>query len=363
MLNVVLVDDEILALNLLEAILLEIGNIKVIGKFLNPLEGLAQVEILEPDVVFLDIEMPEMTGMAVAEKINTLQTDIVFVTAYEQYALEAFNVQAVDYVLKPIEKTRLMKTVERILYRRKEEGTSTEEDNILHARFLGNFQLIGKDNEPIKWRTKKVKELCAYLLHHIEPVHRDKIMEDLWPEHSYDKASALLHTTVYQLRKKFKDVGHDNPIQFVDERYKLMVVSESDIQELKDMLNAKNIEGLLQLYQEEYLSFEDYQWSLETKEKIHKSFVRHLDNFIFTASEEVKNHGIFKKVLEKLSKLEPWEEKYVLELVKYYVRQGQYKEATNLYNKYKESLKKELGIEPRNELEELISRYEKTPVK
>lgn len=120
MLKAIIVDDEILAINLLEAMLEDNGAIDIIGKFLNPLEAIANIPTLKPDILFLDIEMAEMSGIDFASKIENLTPilDIVFVTAYEHYAIEAFSVQAIDYILKPIEKARLMKTIERISLRR-----------------------------------------------------------------------------------------------------------------------------------------------------------------------------------------------------------------------------------------------------
>ncbi len=354
MLKVVLVDDEILALNLLEAILIEIGDIEIVGKFLNPIEGLEQIQKLKPDLVFLDIEMPEMTGMGVAEKINSSDTDIVFVTAYDHYALEAFNVQAVDYVLKPIEKARLKKTIERILQRRNVQSALGTEIEVLYARLLGDFQLRDIYNKPIKWRTKKVKELCAYLIHHNEPVHRDAIMEDLWPQYSSDKASALLHTTIYQLRKKFKDIGIENPIRFLDERYRLTVDIFTDVDELQNLQASGNIERLIDFYKDDYLSEDSYPWSMHKRENLHKEFLHYLDSFVFSANIDTRKQDIYRRVIEKLCELEPWEERYAMELVKYYISKGKYKEAKDSFNGYKTSLKQELGVEPRKEFAQLM---------
>ncbi|HBJ00678.1 MAG TPA: DNA-binding response regulator, partial [Lysinibacillus sp.] len=101
MLKAIIVDDEILAINLLEAMLKDNGAIDIIGKFLNPLEAIANIPTLKPDILFLDIEMAEMSGIDFASKIENLTPilDIVFVTAYEHYAIEAFSVQAIDYIL------------------------------------------------------------------------------------------------------------------------------------------------------------------------------------------------------------------------------------------------------------------------
>ena len=111
MLKAIIIDDEILAIRLLESMLKASGSIEIIGTFQNPKDGLVNIDILKPDILFLDIEMAEMTGLEFASKIEDVSSyiDIVFVTAYENYALEAFNVQAIDYILKPIDHNRLLK--------------------------------------------------------------------------------------------------------------------------------------------------------------------------------------------------------------------------------------------------------------
>ena len=111
MLKAIIIDDEILAIRLLESMLKASGSIEIIGTFQNPKDGLVNIDILKSDILFLDIEMAEMTGLEFASKIEDVSSyiDIVFVTAYENYALEAFNVQAIDYILKPIDQNRLLK--------------------------------------------------------------------------------------------------------------------------------------------------------------------------------------------------------------------------------------------------------------
>lgn len=122
MLKSIIVDDEILAIHLLEAMLKDNETVEIIGKFTSPLEAIDHIPRLKPDILFLDIEMADMNGIEVASKVEELaqSMDIIFITAYEHYAIEAFAVQAVDYILKPIEKMRLLKTIERIALRRKQ---------------------------------------------------------------------------------------------------------------------------------------------------------------------------------------------------------------------------------------------------
>jgi DNA-binding LytR/AlgR family response regulator len=114
-LRAVLVDDEQLARDELGYLLGQIGGVEVIGQAGNGVEALTTIDRLHPDVVFLDVQMPGLTGFEVARRMLDAQngTHIIFVTAYDQHAIEAFEVNAVDYLLKPVEPGRLEQAVDR----------------------------------------------------------------------------------------------------------------------------------------------------------------------------------------------------------------------------------------------------------
>ena len=111
----VLVDDEQLARDELRYLLEQVGGVDVVGQAGNGVEALATIERFQPDVVFLDIQMPGLTGFEVARRLvdSDAATHIVFVTAYDQHAIEAFEVNAVDYLLKPVDQARLEVAVDR----------------------------------------------------------------------------------------------------------------------------------------------------------------------------------------------------------------------------------------------------------
>lgn len=115
MLSALVIDDERFAREELTELLEESGEVEVIGEANNAIEGLKKINQLKPDVVFLDIQMPQITGI---ELLGMLDPDtmpkVVFVTAYDQYALQAFEDNAFDYLLKPIDPARLEKTIQRL---------------------------------------------------------------------------------------------------------------------------------------------------------------------------------------------------------------------------------------------------------
>ncbi|MFE8696196.1 response regulator [Cytobacillus sp. FJAT-53684] len=364
MLKAVLVDDEVLALDLLEAMLKEIDGIDIIGKFTNSEEALENIGKIKPDIMFLDIEMQEMNGISLAEKLESIewQAEIVFVTAYDHYALEAFNVQAFDYILKPIEKWRLKRAIERISNRRNPSHQSlTNHTPTMNASLLGSFRLTDLQGKPMNWRTKKVKELCAYLIHQNGPVHRDKIMEDLWPEQTLEKASALLHTSVYHLRKELKNHNFHEAIKYVDGRYSFVIDINSDVMAIKPILNHKrftssDVKGVLSFYKDDYLVEEDYYWSINEREQLRKRIIQYLTLYIRVTSDEEKSDHVYKEAIEKLIDLEPWEERFTMELIQYYIQQGNNREALNVYDNYRTSLWIQLGMKPQKKLEKMIEK-------
>lgn len=116
MLKAIVIDDELFAREELIEQLNEIGHIDVIAECGNAIDGLKQINQLKPDVVFLDIQMPKITGMDLISMLDPeTMPNVVFVTAYDEFAVKAFEDNAFDYLLKPIEPCRLEKTVKRLL--------------------------------------------------------------------------------------------------------------------------------------------------------------------------------------------------------------------------------------------------------
>jgi len=109
----IIVDDEPAAIRLLEKYVAKVSFLHLDNTFTKPLEALAYLEKNTIDLVFLDIQMPEITGIQLS-KIMTRNTDVIFTTAYSEFALESYNVSAVDYLLKPIEFERFYKAVSKL---------------------------------------------------------------------------------------------------------------------------------------------------------------------------------------------------------------------------------------------------------
>lgn len=115
-LRVLIVDDNPGARALLKGCLKELPGVEVAGEAASGEEALVKAREAEPDVILLDIDMPDMDGLAVARRLAEEREEVylVFVTAYPEYALEAFEVYAYDYILKPIDEDRVKRTIQRI---------------------------------------------------------------------------------------------------------------------------------------------------------------------------------------------------------------------------------------------------------
>lgn len=109
-----LIDDEPLALKRLRRLIEEDGRVQIVGSSSDPRGALEQLRDSRPDVLFLDIEMPGLSGFDLLEQLGSPQALVVFTTAYDQYALEAFKVNSIDYLLKPIEAEPLRRAIAKL---------------------------------------------------------------------------------------------------------------------------------------------------------------------------------------------------------------------------------------------------------
>jgi len=121
-----LIDDEPLAIKRLTRLLEETGRVEIAGSSTNPEQAVPDILRLRPEVLFLDIQMPAMTGFELLEKLGRAQPLVVFTTAYDQYALQAFRVNSIDYLLKPVEPDQLARSLDRI--ERMLRGSETQGD-------------------------------------------------------------------------------------------------------------------------------------------------------------------------------------------------------------------------------------------
>jgi len=139
----IIVDDERLAREELKTLLAEYPDIELIGEYKNTIEAKAAIENDAPDLVFMDIQMPGETGLELLEKIkNPPRT--VFVTAYDEYAIKAFELKAYDYLMKPIDPERLAE-----VYKRLSEENKMPESVVNNGKLHAGERVLIKDGEKV----------------------------------------------------------------------------------------------------------------------------------------------------------------------------------------------------------------------
>ena len=133
MIKVLIIDDEQLARDLLKSYLSGDPRLEIVGECSNGFEGVLAINEIKPDLVFLDIQMPKITGFEMLELLSDPPV-IIFSTAYEEFAIRAFEANAVDYLLKPYPAERVQAAVEKALKRiQSGSGNREELDNLSHA--------------------------------------------------------------------------------------------------------------------------------------------------------------------------------------------------------------------------------------
>jgi two-component system response regulator LytT len=153
-LTALIVDDEPLARQELLYLLQTAEGVEVVAQGSNGIEAVELVRTHRPDVVFLDVQMPGLDGFAVLKKLLDKRTEmpqIVFATAFDQYAVRAFEVNAVDYLLKPFDRKRVLKTIEKVKARIAERADASPD-----ARLDALVKLVEERTQPVKPSSSKV---------------------------------------------------------------------------------------------------------------------------------------------------------------------------------------------------------------
>lgn len=160
----VVVDDEELARELIKTYIQKVDFLECVGTFENPLEALSLLKSSKIDLLFLDIQMPDIKGTDFAELINTTDTRIIFTTAYSEYALKGFELNALDYLVKPITFKRFLSAVEKLP---KQEGGGEENFIIiksgydLHKVLYQDIIYIESDSEYVNYHLENGKKIMA----------------------------------------------------------------------------------------------------------------------------------------------------------------------------------------------------------
>lgn len=361
----VLIDDERPALRGLEYMLKKYKEIAVVGMYNDPITAVHEIERIMPQVVFLDIHMPQLQGLDAATMILDASPDseIVFVTAFDQYAIEAFELSALDYILKPIDQERLNKTIERVI--RKYQTVFCNDENRLQIKCLGRLEVVFANREPIKWRSGKTEELFAFLFHNQgRTVSRDEIIEAIWPDTAPDRAAHQLHSAVYYIRKTLESYGIKREQVRINGCYRLEL-GDADvdvehfrercekIKEGREIFNADSVP-----YPGAYFEGNGWLWAESEREKLLRDYVQAdltlsgalIENCDFEAAEKLLTNAFAKN---------PYDEDITALLFELFNRTEEKSKAVKHYREYSRTLKSELGIEPSEKINKIYKEIQK----
>ena len=154
----IIIDDEELSRNLLEHFIERAGHLELLGKFKNPLEALNVLKEKSIDLIFLDIQMPEMTGIEFLKSIGP-SSAIILTTAYEQYALEGYELSVTDYLLKPFGFNRFLSAVNKAqsLINLKQKAESTSDTSLIDNKPSEAFLLVKADHKLYRLYLKDIR--------------------------------------------------------------------------------------------------------------------------------------------------------------------------------------------------------------
>jgi len=365
MLRVMLIDDEPSALKVMEVLFRDFENIYIAGMYTSGEKALVAISKDKPDAIFADIEMPGINGLDIAGEVVDKYPgiDIVFVTAYNQYAVSAFEMSAIDYLLKPVRKERLDKTVIRLEKNKRRENriNPEREPELIRIQCFRKFAVYASPGIPVNWRTKKTEELMALFVHnrHRE-LSREAIIEILWPETEMKKANTLFHTTMYNLKKALKQLDGKAALKKVNGGYRLYLDDIAcDVDDLEKIIipseqinddNIKKLEEALKIYSGAYYEEDGYLWSENKRFELESKLIASCLEMSGYYQKKVlweKTVGVLRSIL----KIDFMNQAAFERLVLVYSKLGNTGLMLQTYGQYK-SMMEELRIQPKT-LEEL----------
>lgn len=364
--KVILIDDELLAIEFLERQLMKLPDIEIVGTYSDVKSGRAEILHKAVDVIFLDISMPEMSGIELAEDIVRSKPDvsIVFVTAFHDYAVQAFELEALDYVVKPVSVQRLAKTIERIQKRTNNQlviGEAAEKPALPSSIRIHLFRQLMIERPPgelklLQWRTNKAQELFLYLLQYRgQPVRKSMLVEVLWPDYEIDRVYAQLYNTVYHVRQTLRPFTDYVKLETVAEGYILqlqnVLVDVDEWKSLQTALTAPSMEAVkdylrvIEAYTGDYLGEYDYWWLESERERL-KALWLHTSFALAGWYEEQGLTGEAEKCFLKICDIFPQEETSHFALMQIYAGQQMNNKVLLQYSRLESVMQEELGVEP-----------------
>lgn len=254
----VIVDDESYSADYLEKVCLEVEELEVAAKFQNVFDAIDFVLQNDVELIFMDIEMPGMNGIDAVRKMHSQKQGLlfVFVTGYEQYALDAFKEDAVSYLLKPCEAYDVRRAVERA------KRLLPVASKRVEIKTFGRFSMF-IDGIPYRFSNAKAKELLALLIdRNGSVVTMEQAVDVLWEDRPYDAmVKQLYRKAIISLNQLMN--GFDLDFFKSNRGSSYIIPSKLDCDYFRLLSGDRKVQ---RLYNGEYLL--DYSWAEETNAKI-----------------------------------------------------------------------------------------------
>ena len=222
-LRVLIVDDEFLARRNLFSLLEKIDDVQIVGDCRSGVEAVDLIGRLKPDLVFLDVQMPEMNGFQVLESLDPDELpEIIFVTAYDQFALKAFEVHAVDYLLKPFSDERFAKALERARLQIAEEKATDAKQQLMSL--LKSWRGDEQTSHPVNNRL---------LIREQGKISFVPIDEIDWIEAADQYVTLHSDTKTYLIRESMQDLEERLPVGRFFRIHRSFLVNLESVKELQ----------------------------------------------------------------------------------------------------------------------------------
>lgn len=316
--KVILVDDEKSMHMIMARMLNKLNAVTLMGCFLDTWAAHAYLSDHPVDLIFMDISMPKESGIEFAKRLREegRETKIVFLTSHKEYALPAFDVYALDYMVKPVNQERLQQTIGRAMsdiQLHKDTAKQAVHHKILAYTCLGRMELRTAHHEIIKWRSSKSAELFAYLImQRGKRVSKARLIEDVFGHMSLKNADNYLNTTIYQLRKLLSRHGLSQVIHSGNQYYVLDHTKiDVDAFAFEEQCNQLDLRDALQVdravdheksYQGKLFGEHVYVWAqheIERVASVYVSFAHKLCEALLNRAEMDTALSILKKLVEQ----------------------------------------------------------------
>lgn len=370
MIRTVIIDDEPPILKLHKKIIEQSEKFEIVGCYSRVEDAMQMFEQLCPHVCFLDIRMPTKNGLDFTRELRGISpnTKFVFITAYAEYALKAFDVEAFDYLLKPLS----IKDIERVAKRLTLRFASTQVALVkerLKVYLFGepHFETEQQVAMTKMWRSGKTEELFFYLLlHGGRTFFSDALMEVLWPDHQYKSGKAMLHTTINRLKQSLKSIDISLEVTFRLSRYTFTFDSLwTDYDEIHGLIvevnsvnheNYNRVKSGLELYKGRLLNSLDYHWLHSMRQRIENKMICLYELLVEFEMKQGNFNSAIVSALKGLQ-IETGHEPLNAQLLRCYLHVGNHKAFESHYTALVHLLKSEFGMEPSPKMKALYQKY------